>query len=74
MRSLSRDPLYIEERRVRLRYPPLPGNRISGPRIKSSRVFVGNLPFVLEEHELREKFAIFGKIVDVKIGAQPLSQ
>ncbi|KAG5637879.1 hypothetical protein H0H81_002842 [Sphagnurus paluster] len=36
-----------------------------------TNLFVGNLPFSVEEHELREKFSVFGDIESIRIAYRP---
>ena len=35
----------------------------------SKTVFVGNLPYSIDEQELHDRFSIFGRIVEVRVGA-----
>jgi RNA recognition motif-containing protein len=71
LRSLNRDPMFIEDRRIRARFPAPPSERVKGPKTKANQLFVGNLPFVLEEQELREHFQAFGEISAIRMGMMP---
>ena len=35
----------------------------------SKTVFVGNLPYSIDDQELHDRFSIFGRIVEVRVGA-----
>jgi len=69
IRSLNTDTMSIGERRIRARYPTSPSKTVKGQKTMENQLFIGNLPFVLEEHELRERLEVFGEISDIRIGA-----
>lgn len=63
--SAHEEPIYLFGRDLRVDYPrPKPEQAPSS----SNQLFVGNLPFMYEKHELREAFEAFGPVTAVRFG------